>query len=87
MVAFISIPLQDVSWCVLAASGLCFTEQYNARVFLGVVPEAYLLADHANTGCYQLLMHGDYRGFVWRTTFVTEKECKLPACMQITMSA
>ena len=49
MVAFISVPLKDVSWCVLAASGLCFTEQYNARVCLGVVPEAYLLADHANT--------------------------------------
>ena len=63
MVAFVSVLLKD-KLARAAASGLCFTEQYNARVCLGVVPEAYLLADHANTGCYQLSMHGDYRGFI-----------------------
>ena len=87
MVAFLSVLLKDEQARVADEPGLCFTEQYNARVCLDVVLEAFLLADHANTGCYQLLMHGDYRGFVWRTTFVTEKERKLPACMQITMSA
>ena len=57
---------------------LCFTEQYNAGVCLDVAPEAFLLADHENNpGCCQLLMHGGYHGFIWKTTFVTEKECKL----------
>ena len=57
---------------------LCFTEQYNAGVCLDVAPEAFLLADHENNpGCCQLLMHGGYHGFIWKTTFVTEKEWKL----------
>ena len=63
MLAFMSVLLKDEQ-ARAAEPGLCFTEQYNARVCLGVVPEAFLLADHANTGCYQLLMHGDYRGFI-----------------------
>jgi hypothetical protein len=47
-------------------------------VCLDVAPEAFLLADHENNpGCCQLLMHGGYHGFIWKTTFVTEKEWKL----------
>ena len=63
MVAFVSVLLKDEQ-APAAEPGLCFTEQYNAPVCLGVVPEAVLLADHANTGCYKLLTHGDYRGFI-----------------------
>ena len=82
MLAFMSVLLKDEQ-ARAAEPGLCFTEQYNARVCLGVVPDAFLLADHANTGSLSIIdawLH-------MKTTFVTEKECKLPACMQITISA
>ena len=65
----------------LSEAGLCFTEQYNARVCLGVVPEAFLLADHANnTGCYQLLIDAWWLPWLHmekHLLYVTEKECKL----------
>ena len=48
MIAFVSVLLKEEQ-ARAAEPGLCFTEQYNAQVCLGVVPEVFLLADHANT--------------------------------------